>query len=118
MKKLIVLFIAVAFLTGCSITPKTKQIVVESVPVDKLSLGIPNPDALELREVNWVIVTEANIDDVWKMLQDDNEGVALFALRHGDYKRLALNIKDIHAQIGEYIVILNQYREYYEGVKE
>ena len=53
MKKLIVLFIAVAFLTGCSITPKTKQIVVESVPVDKLSLGIPNPDALELREVNW-----------------------------------------------------------------
>ena len=65
-----------------------------------------------------MIVTEANIDDVWKMLQDDNEGVALFALRHGDYKRLALNIKDIRAQIGEYIVILNQYREYYEGVKE
>ena len=49
------------------------------------------------------------------MLKDDNEGVALFALRHGDYERLALNIKDIRAQIGEYIVILKQYREYYEG---
>ena len=52
------------------------------------------------------------------MLQDDNEGVALFALRHGDYERLALNIKDIRAQIGEYVIILNQYREYYEGDKE
>ena len=60
MKKLIVLFIAVAFLTGCSITPKTKHIVVDSVPVDKLSLGLPNPDALQLREVNWVIVTFFN----------------------------------------------------------
>ena len=111
MKKLIILLVGVAFLAGCSITPKTKQVEV----TEKLPLSIPNPEPLELRDVGWVIVTEANIDEVWQMLKDDNEGVALFALRHGDYERLALNIKDIRAQIGEYIVILKQYREYYEG---
>ena len=115
MKKLIILLVGVAFLAGCSITPKTKQVEVTSIPTEKLRLSIPNPEPLELREVGWVIVTEDNIEEVWQMLKDDNEGVALFALRHGDYERLALNIKDIRAQIGEYIVILKQYREYYEG---
>ena len=47
-------------------------------------------------------------------IEGDNEGVALFALRHGDYERLALNIKEIRALLGEYIVILKKYREYYE----
>ena len=42
------------------------------------------------------------------------EGVALFALRHGDYERLALNIADIRAVIGEYVIILKRYRKYYE----
>jgi hypothetical protein len=114
MKKLSLLLIAVVFLAGCSMTPKVKQVEVSTVAIDKLSLEIPNPQPLELREVEWVIVTEANIESVWQMLRDDNEGVALFALRHGDYERLALNIKEIRAQLGEYIVILEKYREYYE----
>ena len=83
MKKVILLLVGVAFLAGCSITPKTKQVEVTSIPTEKLRLSIPNPEPLELRDVGWVIVTEANIDEVWQMLKDDNEGVALFALRHG-----------------------------------
>ena len=70
-----------------------------------------------MQEVEWIIVTEENIEEVWQLLRDKNEGVALFALRHGDYERLALNIKDIRAQLGEYIVILKKYREYYESDK-
>ena len=80
-----------------------------------LPLKLVNPTPLELQEVEWIIVTEENIEEVWQLLKDKNEGVALFALRHGDYERLALNIKDIRAQLGEYIVILKKYREYYES---
>ena len=43
----------------------------------------------------------------------DNEGVALFALRHGDYETLAMNIAEIRQLIGEYVIILKQYKEYY-----
>jgi len=60
---------------------------------------------------------EKNIEELWQLLKDKRKGVALFALRHGDYARLALNIKDIRAQLGEYVVILKQYKEYYEGDK-
>jgi len=61
-----------------------------------------------------VIVTRENIDEVWAQIEGDNEGVALFALRHGDYERLALNIAVIRAGIGEYVIILKRYRQYYE----
>ena len=111
------LAVVVLFLVGCSSTPKVKEIAITSTAIEKLPLSIPNPQPLELQEVEWIIVTEENIEEVWQLLKDKNEGVALFALRHGDYERLALNIKDIRAQLGEYVIILKKYREYYESDK-
>ena len=111
----LLLLALVLFLTGCSMTPKVKEIAITTTAVEKLPLSLPNPQPLELQEVEWNIVTEENIEEVWQLLRDKNEGVALFALRHGDYERLALNIKDIRATIGEYVVVLKQYKEYYEG---
>ena len=67
-----------------------------------------------MEQIDWVIVTEENIDEVWKQIKADNEGVALFALRHGDYEKLAMNIVEIRKLIGEYVIILKQYKEYYE----
>ena len=117
MKKYIMLMVAVIFLAGCSSTPKVKEVVITTTAIEKLPLSLPNPQPLELQQVEWIIVTEKNIEELWQLLKDKREGVALFALRHGDYERLALNIKDIRAQLGEYIVILKQYREYYESDK-
>ena len=112
-----VLSVAVLFLVGCSSTPKVKEVAITTTAIEKLPLSLPNPQPLELQKVEWIIVTEENIEEVWQLLKDKNEGVALFALRHGDYERLALNIKDIRATIGEYVVVLKQYREYYESDK-
>ena len=112
---IVMLTLGVLFLVGCSMTPKVKEVAITTTAIEKLPLSLPDPQPLELQEVEWIIVTEENIEEVWQLLRDKNEGVALFALRHGDYERLALNIKDIRATIGEYVVVLKQYREYYEG---
>ena len=114
---IVMLTLGVLFLVGCSMTPKVKEVAITTTAIEKLPLSLPNPQPLELQEVEWIIVTEENIEEVWQLLKDKNEGVALFALRHGDYERLALNIKDIRATIGEYVVVLKQYREYYESDK-
>ena len=112
---LIVLASTMFFLSGCSMTPKVKEVAITTTAMEKLPLSLPNPQPLELQEVEWIIVTEENIEEVWQLLRDKNEGVALFALRHGDYERLAHNIKDIQATIGEDVVVLKEYKEYYEG---
>ena len=114
MKKVILLLVAVAFITGCSLTPKVNQDEVTSKVVEKLPLNMPVPEPLELQHVDWLIVTEENIGEVWQLLKDDKEGVALFALRKGDYERLAINIKEIRALLGEYIVVVQAYKNYYE----
>ena len=112
--QIILMVCGIMMLGGCASKPTIKQIEVTTTAVEKLPLSLPNPAPLEMQEVGWMIVTEENIDEAWQLLKDKNEGVALFALRHGDYERLALNIKEIRALLGEYIVILSKYREYYE----
>ena len=112
--QIILMVIGVMMLGGCASKPTVKQIEVTTTAVEKLPLSLPNPAPLEMQEVEWMIVTEDNIDEAWALLKSKNEGVALFALRHGDYERLALNIKEIRALLGEYIVILQKYKEYYE----
>ena len=117
MKKLIILLPVMAlFLVGCAgnkVKPEPK-VVIQKVIEKKLPLNIPNPVPLDLDHVEWVIVTRENVDEVWAQIEGDNEGVALFALRHGDYERLAMNIAEIRTLIGEYVIILKQYKEYYE----
>ena len=117
MKKLIILLPVLAlFLVGCAgkeVKPEQK-VVIQKVIEKKLPLNIADPESLSLEQIDWVIVTEENIDEVWKQIKSDNEGVALFALRHGDYEKLAMNIVEIRKLIGEYVIILKQYKEYYE----
>ena len=117
MKKLIILLPVLAlFLVGCAgtkVQPESK-VVIQKVIEKKLPLNIASPEPLNLDNVEWVIVTRENIDEVWAQIEGDNEGVALFALRHGDYEKLAMNIVEIRKLIGEYVIILKQYKEYYE----
>ena len=117
MNKVIILLPVMAlFLVGCAsnTVEPTEKVVIQKVIEKKLPLNIQDPEPLDLEHIEWVIVTRENIDEVWAQIEGDNEGVALFALRHGDYERLALNIADIRAQLGEYVIILKRYREYYE----
>ena len=117
MKKVIWLLPVMAlFLVGCAgnkVKPEAK-VVIQKVIEKKLPLNIANPTPLDLGHIQWIIVTEENVEEIWQQIKDDNEGVALFALRHGDYETLAMNIAEIRQLIGEYVVILKQYKKYYE----
>ena len=117
MKKVIILLPLLAlFLVGCAgtkVQPEPKVVIQKEIE-KKLPLNIADPLPLDLQEIEWVIVTRDNIEEMWAEIEGDNEGVALFALRHGDYEKLAMNIAEIRKLIGEYVIILKQYKEYYE----
>ena len=114
--QVILIVLGILMLGGCAgnkVKPESK-VVIQNVIEKKLPLKIANPTPLELDHIQWIIVTEENVDEIWQQIKDDNEGVALFALRHGDYETLAMNIAEIRQLIGEYVIILKQYKEYYE----
>lgn len=113
MKKMIILGLTLFLVSGCSIISKKNSDFSETINRTKLNIDLPEPIVLD--EVQWLVVTEENIDAVWKMLKENNQGVALFALRHKDYEKLSLNIAEIRKQLGEYVIILKKYKKYYEG---
>ena len=115
MRNAFIMVILALFLVGCSSTPKVKSINVVTTPAEKLKLNIDTPAPVILQDVNWVIVTEDNIEAIWEAIKKDNKGVALFALKDDDYGKLAINLAEIRAKMGEYVIILKKYKEYYEG---
>ena len=115
MRNAFIMVILALFLVGCSSTPKVKSINVVTTPAEKLKLNIDTPTPVILQDVNWVIVTEDNIEAIWEAIKKDNKGVALFALKDDDYGKLATNLAEIRTKMGEYVIILKKYKEYYEG---
>ena len=77
-------------------------------------LSIPNPEPLELIDVEWIIVTPENIDEVMEKVKAEGGDAALFAVTDEGYKKLSLNFADIRNKLYETNQILLSYREYYE----
>ena len=115
MRSILIVGIIALFLVGCSSASKVKTIDVVTKPTEKLKLNLEVPKPLVFEDVEWVIVTEDNIDSIWEAIKKDNKGVALFALKDDDYGRLAMNLAAIREALGEYVIILKKYKEYYEG---
>jgi len=69
--------------------------VIDSYKIEKkrepLALDMPTP--LELQDVDWIIITKENAEEVFEKVKNNKNGdYALFALTDEGYEKLALNI--------------------------
>ena len=69
-------------------------------------------DELTLRPVEWIIVTEENIEEVFSQLGKDGQNLALFALTDTGYENLGLNISDIRQLVQQQRAIILAYENY------
>lgn len=72
---------------------------------------VPEIDRLNLRDVEWQIVTPENIDSVFAELEEGR--VVLFALTAEGYENLSLNLSDLRASIQQHRQVIALYRESY-----
>ena len=100
-------------LSGCSsMLPKTVDYSAE--PVERPLLVLPESEIANMKEVDYLVVTEENIDAVWKELEAAGKPIVLFALTHEGYEALALNNAEVIRYLSEQKAILIAYKEYYE----
>ena len=79
-------------------------------------LAIENPAPLELQDIDWIIITKENAEEVFEKVKNDKNGdYALFALTDTGYEKLALNFADIRNKLAEQRQIILSYKEYYES---
>jgi len=111
LRKIIILFIILCIsMSGCS---PIQQIVCE--PTDKAKLSLENPVPLNLKRVEWIVITKENVDTIFRELKNKNQRGVVFAITGDGYKALALNMQEIKRYLIEEKEVLRLYREYYES---
>ena len=103
--------ILITFLTSCSAV-KTLEIFKEEVPRAKLNLEKPTP--LQLENLQWIIITSENADEVFKKLEEKGIDPVLWGLTDKDFELLAKNFARIRNQLMVTNNLLDKYKEYYE----
>ncbi len=103
------------FLTSCS-GVKQLEIFKEEVPRAKLNLEKPTP--LQLENLQWIIITSENADEVFKKLEEKGIDPVLWGLTDKDFELLAKNFARIRNQLMVTNNLLDEYKEYYESETE
>ena len=111
MKHVLVAFIALALLAGC--TAKPRVIEISSKPISKPELILPPAQQLNLKEVEWVVINEENAAEVFAKLKEDKKDPVLIGLTDDGYEVLSLNYSDIMAYIQQQNAIIKAYENYY-----
>ena len=107
----LVLLILTIFLTSCSGVKKL-SIFKEEVPRAQLNLEKPTP--LELEQLQWIIITSENAEEVFKKLEEQGIDPVLWGLTDKDFEMLAKNFARIRNQLKITNDLLDKYKEYYE----
>ena len=116
MKNIILLSLLAVFLTSCG--SSVQEIQVTTVEVSKTPLNLPNPDPLKLQDVEWIIITKDNANEIFERIKSAGGEYALFAVEDTGYEKLQINFTDIRNKLAEQRQLLLAYREYYEPIEE
>lgn len=96
---------------GPTVPDSNPEVQVRYVEVPRPAPIVPDVDQLNLRSVNWEIITPENVDE--KFAQIQNGQAVFFALTEEGYKSLAMNLSDIRANIQQYQRIIAVYENSY-----
>ena len=105
--------LATILLSSCVAGVKTLETYTIEKKREPLNLTMPAP--LELQDVDWIVITKDNAEEVFEKIKNEKNGdYALFALTDTGYEKIALNFADIRNKLAEQRQIILSYQEYYE----
>jgi hypothetical protein len=112
---LVWLILATFLLSSCS---SVKQIEVFKKEVPRAKLDLPDPETPRIDDLNWIIITSENAEEVFAKLKEQNVDPVLFGLTDEGYQTLSVNFAQIRAYMIKQKLTLDQYREYYEPTEK
>ena len=73
------------------------------------------PTPLQIEQLEWIIITSNNAEEVFKRLEEQGIDPVLFGLTDKDFQLLAKNFARIRNHLKVTNDLLDKYKEYYEG---
>lgn len=99
-------------LASCSILPNDVSVSVK--PIEKQEIALPSADSVSLRDIEWIIITPENADEVFDYLKKTGKSLSLFSITSEDYEDMALNLSEIQIYIIQQKAIIEAYENYYK----
>jgi len=93
---------------------EVKPVVVEKLEIKREKLDLPLPKPLELDNIEFVVITEKNFDEVLKKFSKENKDFVLFGITVDGYKSLSMSIAELRKFIKTQQFIILEYKKYYE----
>lgn len=107
--------ILILVISGCSnktIAPETR-IDVKEVPISKPAPIVPSVDQINMRDVQWIILTPDNIEEIFNKIKQSGSEPVLFGLAASGYENLSLNLNDVRSMIQQQQTIIAIYKQSY-----
>ena len=114
-QSVLVSLILITFLTSWS---GVKKLTIFKEEVKRQELNLEKPTPLQLEQLQWIIITSENADEVFKKLEEQGIDPVLWGLTDKDFELLAKNFARIRNQLKITNDLLDQYKEYYEPKEE
>jgi len=99
-------------LTSCGSVPKS--VTYTPKPVERPELILPETKTLNMRNVDFIVMTRENVEEEFAKLEKDGKAIVIFGLDAEDYEKLSFNIADILELLDQQQSVIVAYREYYE----
>ena len=114
-KKYLILWSLLPLLTlssGCSLVPREKEVIVQTVEVEKQIPLQLQPKPLQFNDAYWHVVTEANFDEfIEKFKKEHGEAWVFYAVSVRSYESMALNLAELKRYIEQQKQIIIYYEE-------
>ena len=86
--------------SGCSLLPREKEIIVQTVEVEKQIPLQLQPKPLQFNDSYWHVVTEANFDEfIEKFKKENGDAWVFYAVSVRSYESMALNLAELKRYI-------------------
>ena len=107
----LVSLILITSLTSCS---GVKELTIFKKQVEREKLNLNKPTPLQIEQLEWIIITSNNAEEVFKKLEEQGIDPVLWGLTDKDFELLAKNFAQIRNQLKITNDLLDKYKEYYE----
>ena len=98
--------------SGCSLLPREKEIIVQTVEVEKQIPLQLQPKPLQFNDSYWHVVTEANFDEfIEKFKKENGNAWVFYAISVRSYESMALNMAELKRYIEQQKQIIIYYEE-------
>lgn len=111
-KNILIVCLIALTLTACSNIPD--RVLVDTTPAERPKLIVPEVDLFKSRNVQWVVITQDNVEDIFDQKNKDGE-LVFFAITDQGYENLSLNMADLIKLIKQQKAIIAAYQDYYEN---